>query len=568
MGCPSSQIGKCRGLSELGGESSGGGAGFVRPTKAKMTKDAGWRGAEERGLRRDGSVLAAGEHPSESVHAVRSRHGNNVPNVTRAELRSQKGTAGGRGSGRLFLLTVLVLAITYGVVDFLLIPGNRLELHPVHHDDYMNLSKSVDQVSSRPPRPASTLAIGLLASAGPRAYRLASNVLTIVYPALVVLFLARLIGRNPGLIELFVFAALLFSFPASLDWVKYTGLITNLLSGTFGVLALLFLHRGLAGETRRPAIAAGLLFYAVSIFSKEDFVLPVFLLVGFHLTRPGARGGRAAIVVFGAAACVFALLLYNSTLPHSFTSLGASGPYQVHLSPGSVASTILRYLTLSPFLVGALIVSFAAGAGANLADRESRPPILLAFAIIGSLILPYAVLPNHMAPYYAFGWLAWMTGLIAVSLSVLAVRVRWPALVYAISVLLAIFAVRLTHGERSAIVRWYANESERNDNITHTLVENRAALASLPTVGIVGVAGLSPWSRSDGDYLRTRLHLRNRWIVFVARSDIFYSLNDSHGKVHVRSLASLARSPQLPLLVFDTSGRGRLVRPQAERRSP
>ena len=471
-------------------------------------------------------------------------------------------------SDRLFLIAALVLALTYGAIDFLLIPGNRLDLHPVHHDDYTNLSNSVEEISWPAARPVSTVAIGLLASAGPRPYRLASNVLTVLYPALVVLFLARVIDRGPSLPALTAAAAILFSFPGSLDWVKYTGLITNLLSGIFGVLALLFLHRGLAGEARRSAIAAGLLFYALSVFSKEDFVLPVFLFLGFHLTRTGVPRKRAAFVLAGAAACVLALLLYNGTLPHSFTSLGASGPYQVHLSPSSVAATLVRYLTLSPYLVAVMITTIVVGLAAARVDRESWRPLLLGFAITGSLIAPYAVLPNHVAPYYPFGWLAWMTGLIAVGVSVLAARVRWPALVYAVSVLLAILAVRQTHVERCAIVRWYGNESQRNENITRTLVENRAALASLPAVGVVGVEGLSPWSRLDGTYLRTRLDLENRWIVFVPRSDIFYMLNDSDGKVHIRSLASLSKSPHLPLLVFDPSGRGRLVRRDAQTALP
>jgi len=56
-------------------------------------------------------------------------------------------------SDRLFLIAALVLALTYGAIDFLLIPGNRLDLHPVHHDDYTNLSNSVEEISWPAARP-------------------------------------------------------------------------------------------------------------------------------------------------------------------------------------------------------------------------------------------------------------------------------------------------------------------------------------------------------------------------------------------------------------------------------
>jgi hypothetical protein len=474
---------------------------------------------------------------------------------------------------RLFFVAFLILTLTYCVTDFLLIPANRLELHPLHHDDYTNLGLSLNAIKPRPPRPASTLAIALLATAGTRAYYIALNFLTIVYPALVILFLARLFGRDPSPLATCAAAAFLFSFPTSVEWAKYTGLMTNLLSGIFGVLALLCIHCGLAGERRNRTLAAGVVFYAISIFCKEDFALPVVILIGFYLTERNTRVRRRAALVLGAAvACMLALFHYNSGVLDSFTRLATSGPYQTRFTPISVVSTFFRYLTLTRFLVAALIILVVTAVATAVTLRESRRPILLAFSMIGSLIVPYSVLPNHIAFYYPYGWLAWMAGVIGICLTVLAARIPGRALLYSSFALLALLAVWQTQPERKAIVHWYNRESDRNERITQTLMANRAALASLDVVGVVGIAGLSPWSHSSGNYLRTRLHLDNRWIVFVPGNDMFYSLDKTEPgsrdeSVQVRSLSEVARWPELPLLVFDEKGRGRLVRRPAKRRA-
>lgn len=151
-----------------------------------------------------------------------------------------------RARSNRLLLALLILAVAYVALDFLPIPANRVELHPLHRDDYANLARSIETLESHPPRPVCTFAITLLATAGPRAYYVALNALTIVYPALVFVFLGRLFGRSLSPVAMGIAAVLLFSFANSVEWAKYTGLMTNLLSGVFGVLALLCIYDGLA----------------------------------------------------------------------------------------------------------------------------------------------------------------------------------------------------------------------------------------------------------------------------------------------------------------------------------
>ncbi len=469
-----------------------------------------------------------------------------------------------RARSNRLLLALLILAVAYVALDFLPIPANRVELYPLHRDDYANLARSIETLESHPPRPVSTFAITLLATAGPRAYYVALNALTIVYPALVFVFLGRLFGRSLSPVAMGIAAVLLFSFANSVEWAKYTGLMTNLLSGVFGVLALLCIYDGLAVQARNSILGAGVVFYGMSVFSKEDFALPGLILIMSHLARSDRRIRRGACALGAVAACLLALLLYNSRSLFSFTRLAGSGPYQARFSPISVASTFFRYLTLTPFLAGVLIVLILAATATGIAARESRGPILLTLLMIGSLIVPYAVLPSHLAFYYPYGWLVWETGLIGICLTILADRIPRPGLLYLGSALLTLFAAWRTHPERKAIVEWYRRESDRNAQIVRTLIENREALSHLAQVGIVGIDGLSPWSHSSGEYLWTRLQLRNHWIVFVPASNMFYSLDEPESVspnwlVHVRPLSEISGWSNLSLLIFDDAGRGRLV---------
>lgn len=475
--------------------------------------------------------------------------------------RPRRDNLEGEASWKELLLAFVLLAIGYAFLDFLLIPSNRLVLHPLHHDDYTNLARSFATIGLGPPRPVSTLAIALLSTAGPRTYYLTLNLLTILYPALVFYFLARLFRRVAGPFPIAVAAALLLALPHSVEWAKYTGLITSLLSGVFGTLALILIAQALRGEAETAAAWGGVAFYALSIFSKEDFALPGLLLVLFCLTERGARRPRAWAILGAVLLCILALFVYNAHYQSPFTSLAAAGPYQVQLRPSSVASVLRRYFTFTPLVTGVLVLLGVSATFAALTCRECRRPLLLTVGIIGSLIAPYSLLPNHFAGYYAYGWLAWEAGLICVCIVLLAER--FPrAIVYASFALIALLALWRTQAERKAIVEWYARESILNEQIVKTLIQNRAAISRAAEVGVVGIEGLSPWSHSAGDYLRNRLGFRNRWIVFVPKSDMFYSLDGPPASpdsvVQVRPLWELPRWPNLPVLFFDQAGSARL----------
>jgi len=462
-------------------------------------------------------------------------------------------------SFRLLLRYVVALALAYGVLDFLLIPSNRIVLFPLHQDDYSHLSSSLSFLRPWPSRPVSTVAIALLSDAGPRCYYIALNVLILLYPALVLLFLSHLFRRPLSLFSASLVGALVYAFPNSLDFAKYTGLLTNYSSAVFGVLAmLLFIESNRAGRPRL-ASALGVGFFALSIFSKEDYGLPALLLVVYLLTFERAEKRSHAVLLGALLLLCTGLAVYNVGSGNPYTA-GASEPYKIGLSPGSVVTTLCRYLFMSRYLAAATLAFGAALLAALRWLPLWRVRAILVGAVVAALVAPYSVLPHHVMPYYPFGWLVWQVGLLAIVASelvrTLGGRAERIALLMASA--LALAAVATTRTERWRIVSWYQQMAERNRHMVQTLVENRDVIRRERRVGIVGVEGLSPWSLSNGNYLRRRLDLWNEWVVFASPNSFLRTVPGSG--IEVTSISQAPEFGKMLFIRFDEKGNGTLSR--------
>lgn len=464
---------------------------------------------------------------------------------------------------------VALLALAYAAVNHALIPFHRLLPFPIHSDDFRNVSESLATVGAWPARPVSTVALALLSMAGAPVYYGALLLLTLLYPALVLLFLSRLFERPvpPALVVLA--GATLFAFPNAVEYPMYTGLLTNLLSEVFGAAALLCLLAAARSPRAGPWSAAGLLFFASSAFAKEDYVLPPLLLAAW-LVRTGTARRRAALAALvGLVAIALALAAYNHKIGgRAFTNLSHTGPYTVDFSPASVTSLFLRYLTMSKYLLAVTVLFLLAAAAALWKIPQGRPRVLLVCAFVVLLVAPYTVLPNHVYPYYAFGWLPLQIGLsgfVLLELTERSVGGRVRRVVFAAATAVALCAVGLTLRERRDVVRYYQSNQDRCRRMIQTLVENRDAIAREPRVGVLGLDGLSPWSLSHAEYLRRRLGLHNEWIVFVPQSSLFYEI-DEDGKpmrtppILVRPVSALQEYAGLSFVAFDRAGRGILSR--------
>jgi hypothetical protein len=127
----------------------------------------------------------------------------------------------------------------------------------------------------------------------------------------------------------------------------------------------------------------------------------------------------------------------------------------------------------------------------------------------------------------------------------------------------ALYASIHAYGSRSSLARWYAEAIRYNEAITRLLVQQREHLAGRP-VAVYGIAGPSPWVRSEGDYLAQLLGERHVWKVFVPAPDVFYPLGTygDRGAITVypqEQACSLADDPRTVHIVIPASGQGRLV---------
>ncbi len=468
-----------------------------------------------------------------------------------------------------FPVTFGLLLLTYAVLEYVLIPSHRPLPFPIHPDDFRNLSESLATIIPWPARPVSMVLIALLSSAGAPAFYGALFLMTLLCPALVLTFLSRFFERPATPTEVVLFGAAVFALPGSIESPLYTGLITNLSSSVFGWAAMLCLLLGLRDPRARAWTTSGVWLYALSAFSKEDFLLPPLLLVAGLAweTRRVRRGLQVLCTLLFVDLCVAA---YNHRVGSAFTSLDASGPYAKVLSPNSVLRVLGRYIALSPFLSVLTAATLLLAALALWELPALRPRILFGLLVVLFLIAPYTALPNHVFSYYAYGWVPWEVGLILVAGKELAARrpsLRRPLL--ACGAAAAILAVASTQAERRAIVLFYRTAQDQCRRMIETLTRNRGALAAEPRIGVLGLETFSPWSLSWGEYLTRRVGLHKKWIVFVESGSIFYPLDSERQPqeverpVVVRPLAEAAEYPEMLFLRFDAAGHGTLQRGSA-----
>ena len=246
-------------------------------------------------------------------------------------------------------MTLAAVLGAYALVMFVLCPGDRLVGFPVHHDDFANLSivrwHDVIQTygfSPIPPRPVSYYALGALSAAGIPVYYLTLHALLIAYVVLVFGVLQRLLEvRRVSLLFAMAVAAAMLSYEQTVEYTKYTGLITNLLSATFAAAAMHLVmsqaaRPGAVGPHGPPAqtIAAVWVLAALSFWSKEDFILPAVLLAAYLSAEArmqfGAHNRRWWVLTGGLAVLASVCFLYQASVNSPFTNARV-GPYVLTL---------------------------------------------------------------------------------------------------------------------------------------------------------------------------------------------------------------------------------------------
>lgn len=318
------------------------------------------------------------------------------------------------------MLRLLALSGLHLIANFALLGRFGVVSHPIHHDDYGILGAHFHWGILLGPRPVSNAIIAGFAALGPELGYVLLNLLTVVVVWLSLRF-AELFVRDGRPLPVFGYLAaglIALSYPAIADWSRYFGLVTNLSSAVLGLIVMCLLARLDRAQAHSTGVRVAILLLAAAcFFAKEDFALPI-LVTGACLAF--LRRDRAMLLLTVSIGIVFGLALaFNRVAGSAFISGGgrASDPYAVDFRPASVLRGLDTLLLQTAH--GRWVTGLAFGTALLLALlrwRDDRPLVLRAIALpvaAISVLLPYAVLPNHLMPYYGFTTVAMLASAIA-----------------------------------------------------------------------------------------------------------------------------------------------------------
>jgi hypothetical protein len=467
-------------------------------------------------------------------------------------------------------------AAAYFLIFFILCPGNHVAAFPVHHDDFTTLGNDLGWywLWPRPVFFAVSVALGV---AGASLLYVSLHLFVIAYAALSLLLLRKLLDapRMPLLFSVLLAAATL-SFEKTVEYTKYAGLLTNLLSGTLGVAAMCLMASASEESSARSRrrwwsllSIWGLL--VLSFWSKEDFVAPAAALA-LYLAWEAVRRRTGAIwwLVLAAGVILAAggLVAYNHMVQSPYTQSGA-GTYKPDFSPVSISRTGAVYLLETPLAILATLLQastlvWKATIGSPI--RWSR--LLLYHALVAALVLPYACLPRHVALYYSQNWIVWQIGGALILLWKMGDRplVRWAF------ALVALACVFISQPGRRSTVQWYLEAAQVNGNIMQTLRAHAADLRPYREIVVEGAPAHGPWFGNTGRYL-ARCGLDQQWIVRVPKEGEYYrestQLLGRPDMGSIRTVAAETEPPPagLPIVRLSPDGRGIVDLPGVPRSS-
>jgi len=463
-----------------------------------------------------------------------------------------------------------VSAAAYILVFFVLCPGTRFIATPVNHDDFSNLAHTKYMWYAW--RPVSYAVLLTLSQCGISVYYSSLHILIFIYALLSLCVLRRLldVSNLPALVLLPVAAAML-GYEYTVEYSKYTGLITNLLSGVFAVSAMALMATGTDAPPRNSTRSPGFttitlvwIFSALSFWSKEDF-LPAVLLMAAYLTwrahADGSPESRSSIrgwwvMLAGLAVEAALLFLYNRHVHSVFTET-TSGTYKPDFAPLSVLKTAFTYILMTPGSKMVFVLAVSPLVWNGFASSPIPWSRLLAFlALCAAIALPYLCLPSHVFAYYALNWTVWEAGG-----GLLALWNLWPCIRggTAIAILSTAFLF-VTQPGRAVIGAWYSERVEMNRHILKSLAAFRTGLESYPAVAVEGAPLYGPWFGNSGEFLKNRLQLDHVWLVRVPKDGPYWRASwallgtDIIGDIKTVAMETEPVSPDIPLVKLSADG--------------
>ncbi|WP_406851081.1 hypothetical protein ABEB33_02715 [Herbaspirillum huttiense] len=475
-------------------------------------------------------------------------------------------------SSSTFILYLTVCACVYWIINFVMTPNM---LSPLHQDDYLVLGAGSERLSWFLERPVSTNFAAVMGILGPNFSYGVVNVLTVAIPPLVLFFCAQLLRIRIHWLIAIPFSIFCYSHSSAFEHGKYLGLITNLMSHFFGCLVLIAMMYSWQKLSRRMDQVATIC-YGLSVFSKEDFLLPPLILLAylalqFRLSnadrdhKDWLKKMAVSLLSVATISVLFSVLIKNPFISGATGQIASDASYGVSFNP-SVLLNSFQTLTVeyAYWYSLAALVSFVL---LLLTATHRRLEVMVFAVMIVLLALPYTLLANHLFSYRVFAWLPWFAALLA---AVIAIHLQGKSLIKPVWLAwpIALLATAippwinyLDEVPRLSIAAWYMEATTANRNMLNAIEEHRDLLQRSPAAGIIGLTGLSPWSNNSGSFLKQKLGFQNEWIVFVDQPSMFYRipLEEDLSSIKVTLTSKICDYPHLPVFKFDQQGHATML---------
>ena len=406
------------------------------------------------------------------------------------------------------------------------------------------------------------------------------HVALLIYFFSIVLVVESLLKTKLSVVAVLAAWLLFMTNPGILGSTYKLETIVGTLSMVFGGLSLVFLTRW---EDDKRGISAILFlgFYLLSIYAKEDFILPPIFLLAWYIFTGGDGKYRLNTykwLVVAMMVILISFLAFNKLMLPSRSYMdpqsAANSPYFMTLDPASLLKVFLYYTTGVGLHITILTIFYLAASIIAILKRTKIKETIFIGLITGSLMAPYLIMPNHVFPYYGINWWVWQCIMSFALLKILFPRTSTAlAIIAGICILVpginGILRHRSTDWHQSNYLR---TKFAISNNIHETLIRYRKELNREKIVGVVGVGPTqidqSPW-QGNGEtafYLKDDLGVTSQWIVFVKTGGADYVINEAPVKtvehnadtpnVYVEDIGRLRQRKDLPLLVFHPDGTG------------
>lgn len=421
----------------------------------------------------------------------------------------------------------LLLAVFYWAAysSVSLLPPSSI---PVHHDDYSNYAASFDNLSLHI-RPLSTLWITAFSSISPDALIWSVRLMSVMYVLLCLALFGMIDRENYHWLSALCFAVILFSSPMVAEYARYTGMVTHLISGCFGVFAVIFLRQALSyNKALFGWLATGCLL--LSVMAKEDFLL-LYALSYCYFCQSTLASKRIRWIGF-AGMPLSALLVIGFKVFSATQFLGVTdknSTYYIDVTPISILKTAASYLSGAghPALIHhgnvvVLCVTAALLLGAAI-RRKYGSPVLYFLGSAFAIMAPYTLLPNHVNAYYEYLWLPFVFFAVYAAvkgalLSIVASR-KWTIALqvvpHAALIGLAIMVAVFDYPGRRSVASWYDHNVIINSKVLGRIAEFAEKSKPNETICVIGANIFSPWYMHDGRYFQHVMGLHNKWRIYL-----------------------------------------------------